>query len=149
MEPRNLKYTSVTCMDAVAVIRPKRRLLGGEETHEFQELVSELNAQNLRCLVIDLAAIDFVNSPGLSALFDAHQRFAKRGARVHLAGLDRRVHNMLAITRLLLVFDVYSTEEAALAGALGESAPRLVLLESAHAEVGSGRPSHAEERLLG
>lgn len=123
MDPQDLMYTSITRMGAVVVLRPTRRLLGGEESDELQQLVRELNTEEVRCLVINLAEADFVNSMGLSVLFDAHQRFAKRGACVHLARLDTRIQHLLSVTKLSLVFDIYPTEEAAIAGAVDKQAP--------------------------
>ena len=117
MDAEHPMYTFVSRKGPHAVVRPMRRLLGDEETCEFQALVCRLDAEQLRALVIDLGELDFVNSPGLSALFDAYQLFAKRGAYVSLARVRTRIEHLLVVTRLDQVFDVYPTVESALASA--------------------------------
>ena len=68
-------------------------------------------------MVVDLGAIDWISSPGIGALVDAHQRFAKRGAHVFLARVDKRIHNLLIITKLALVFETFhNVEDAIVAG---------------------------------
>jgi len=121
MEKKRPKHTSVRVAEQFAVIRPERRLVGDTETDEFREIVQQLNEQKLRFLVVDLGSIDWVSSPGLGALVDAHQRFAKRGAHVLLARVDKRIDNLLIITKLSLVFDTYPSEQAAIAA--GEALP--------------------------
>lgn len=114
MDKKRPKYTTVQTGENFAVVRPERPLLGDDETDEFSEIVKQLNTEGLAYLVVDLGVIDWMSSPGLGALIDAHQRFAKRGARAVLARVDKRIHNLLIITRLAMVFDVYPTVEAAL-----------------------------------
>jgi anti-anti-sigma factor len=104
--------------DNFAVIRPENRLVGDKETDEFQAVVKQLNEDGLAYMVVDLGSIDWISSPGIGALVDAHQRFAKRGAHVLLARVDKRIHNLLIITKLSLVFDTFaSVDEALEAGA--------------------------------
>ena len=118
-----LKHTSVSRTETVAVITPRKRLVGDEETDELVEVVNALDAEGVRCLVVDLGEIDFMTTPGISALVHAHVKFAKRGAHVHLARLDKRIHNLLVITKLALVLDVFASVDAAIAGAVGKQAP--------------------------
>jgi len=117
VEKKQPKYTMVRVGETFAVVRPERQLVGDKETDEFQEIVQQLNTNLLNFIVVDLGAIDWVSSPGIGALVDAHQRFAKRGAHVLLARVDKRIHNLLIITKLALVFETFhSVEEAIAAG---------------------------------
>ena len=87
-------FNTVVRMDAIAVLRPHRRLLGDDETEEFRDLARNLNDEGVSCLVVSLADVDWVNSAGLGAVVDAYQRFAKRGAHVHvnLVLLHQKAH---------------------------------------------------------
>ena len=114
MDKQRPKYTTVRVGEGFAVVRPDNRLVGDKETDEFQAIVKQLNEEQLGFVVVDLGAIDWISSPGIGALVDAHQRFAKRGAHVLLARVDKRINNLLIITKLSLVFDVFATVEAAL-----------------------------------
>lgn len=115
MEKLRPKYNSVRVAEDFAVVRPERRMVGDVETDEFLAIVKQLNDEGRKFLVVDLGEIDWVSSPGLGALVDAHQRFAKRGAHVLLARVDKRIHNLLIITKLSLVFETFPTEAAAVA----------------------------------
>jgi anti-anti-sigma factor len=114
MDKQRTKYTSVKVGENFAVVRPENRLVGDKETDEFQAVVKQLNEDGLAYIVVDLGSIDWISSPGIGALVDAHQRFAKRGAHVLLARVDKRIHNLLIITKLSLVFDTFASVEAAL-----------------------------------
>jgi len=119
MSETHTSSTTVTRQDAIAVMRPHRRLLGGAETEQFRDLARSLNDEGLTCLVVNLADVDWVNSAGLGAVVDAHQRFKKRGAHVHVAAAQPRVVELLRITRLAEILDLYPSEEAAVADARG------------------------------
>jgi len=115
MDKQRPKYTTVRVGENFAVVRPENRLVGDKETDEFQAIVKQLNEQGLAYMVVDLGAIDWISSPGIGALVDAHQRFAKRGAHVLLARVDKRIHNLLIITKLSLIFDTFANVDDALA----------------------------------
>ena len=124
MDKQRPKHNVVRVGDHFAVIRPERPLTGDDETEEFTNIVRQLNDEQRAFLVVDLGAIDWVSSPGIGALVDAHQRFAKRGGHVLLARMDKRIHNLLIITKLSMLFDAFPTVEAALeAGAKLPAAP--------------------------
>jgi anti-anti-sigma factor len=117
MDKHRPKFHSVRSGDGFAVIRPERRLIGDSETDEFLEIVKQLNEEQRNFLVVDLGEIDWVSTPGLTALVAAHKWFASRGAHVLLARVDKRIHNLLIITKLSLIFDAFrSVEEAVTAG---------------------------------
>jgi anti-anti-sigma factor len=117
MDKQRPKYTTVRTAENFAVVRPDHRLVGDKETDEFQAIVKQLNEEQLAFMVVDLGAIDWISSPGIGALVDAHQRFVKRGASVFLARVDKRINNLLIITKLSLVFDVFTTvDDAIVAG---------------------------------
>jgi len=114
MDKQRPKHTSVRVGEGFAVVRPENRLVGDTETDEFQAIAKQLNDQELAFVVVDLGAIDWISSPGIGALVDAHQRFAKRGAHVLLARVDKRIHNLLIITKLSLVFETFHNVEDAI-----------------------------------
>jgi anti-anti-sigma factor len=117
VDKQHPKYTMVRVGENFAVVRPENRLVGDNETDEFTSIVKQLNDQQLGFVVVDLGAIDWISSPGIGALVDAHQRFVKRGAHMFLARVDKRIHNLLIITKLALVFETFANvEDAIVAG---------------------------------
>ena len=144
MNKQRPKYTSVRVGDSFAVIRPEVRLVGDNETDEFTAVVKQLDDQGLALIVVDLGAIDWIATPGISALVDAHKRFTERGGHVLLARLDKRIHNMLIVAKLSLIFDVYATVEDAIQAGQRKSVSAPEGAQSAD-ETGAGNSDAASE----
>jgi hypothetical protein len=51
----------------------------------------------------------------LGVLISAHSSYVRRGGQMKLAAVDHRIQNIFVITKLSMVFDVYPTEELAIA----------------------------------
>jgi anti-sigma B factor antagonist len=99
----------------VTVLTPKGMLLGGKETDELQGKIKELAEAGNRKLLINLGQTTFMNSVSLGVLIAGHSSFAKREAKLKLCAVDKKIQNIFVVTKLSLVFDVYETEEQALA----------------------------------
>lgn len=124
MQENSWRFATVHRLGAIAVLRPHSRLLGDDATEEFRDHARALNEEGVTCLVVNLVDVDWMNSAGLGAVLDAYQRFTKRGAHVHIAAAGPRIMDLLKITRLAQVLDLYPTEEAAIADAQQHVAPR-------------------------
>jgi len=107
----------VKVVDDVVVLTPHGMLLGGDETDEFEDKVRELDKQGNQKLLIDLGRTTFMNSLGLTVLFLAHARYARRGATAKLCGVAHKLHQVFELVRLTRVYEhnIHETAEAALA----------------------------------
>ena len=65
-------------------------------------------------IIVDLSAVEFLDSTGLGALIGAHRRALEKGGRVRLVCTDGPIQRLLNITGLMKSFAVYATLEAAL-----------------------------------
>jgi anti-anti-sigma factor len=106
----------VSTTDDVTVLTPYGMLLGGDETDEFEDTVRDLDKEGSKKLLINLSETTFMNSLGLTVLFLAHARFARRGATVKLCGADRKLLHVFELVRLTRVYDrnIHKTEKEAL-----------------------------------
>ena len=82
-----------------------------------------------RPIILDLAALDFIDSSGLAALVRARRQALQAGCDVLLAAPQQQVLGVLALTRLINVFPVYSGVDEA-AGGRGSSAPTAASLDA-------------------
>ena len=100
----------------VVILDPTGMLLGGKETDELREKITELDSQGNQKLLINLDKVSFMSSMGLSTMFLAQAKYAKRGAVVKLCGADTRIQHIFVIVRLTLVYgdNLCDTEEQAL-----------------------------------
>jgi anti-sigma B factor antagonist len=100
---------------AIAILTPKGYLTGGEETEELERGIKQLGEEGNKHLVINLSETQHLNSTALGVLISAHSNYVRRGGQMKLAAVDKRIENIFVITKLSLVFDVYPTEEQAIA----------------------------------
>lgn len=80
----------------------------------LKDKVSQLLRSGHPNIVIDLAALTHMDSSGLGQMVSCHTTAVGKGA-VKLANLGKRIQDLLVITHLNLVFDVYPSETEAIA----------------------------------
>ena len=100
-------------VDGVSVVTLEGRIVLGEESNTFREKLKSLLAEGKKKIVLNMAGIKYIDSAGLGTLVAAHVSAKTQGASVRLCNLGKKFHEVMQITRLLTVFDVYDTEAAA------------------------------------
>ena len=108
----SLKSRSV---GSIHILSPKGYLTGGDETEELEKAIKTLGNEGNLQLIINLSETQHLNSTALGVLIQAHSSYVRRGGQMKLAAVDKRIENIFVITKLSLVFDVYPTEELAIA----------------------------------
>lgn len=108
---------NVRTVDDVVILTPRGMLLGGKETDELEEKIKELDESGNEKLLINLEKTTFMNTPALSVLFWLHAKYVKRGARVKLCCIDKKIQEIFVLVKLTLVYgdDIHDAEEEALA----------------------------------
>ena len=91
------------------------RLIADQGTCPFCERIDALVATGFRHVVVDLSRITYIDSAGVGALVWKYRTVTGRGGTFSLVRPSSRVRNILAITRLDTVFDIFDSETAALA----------------------------------
>ena len=70
-------------------------------------------------ILLNLASVTHIDSLGLGELISSHITLSNRGGAIKLVHLTERVRDLMTITKLLTVFDVYDNEPDALASFTG------------------------------
>lgn len=86
------------------------------------EIVRRLLPQGHKSIVVNLAGVPSLDSCGLCNLVDAYVAATRRGGSLKLLYLTPPIRKILAVTRLLTIFEVYDSEADAVAS-FGSSAP--------------------------
>jgi anti-sigma B factor antagonist len=102
-------------VDSVSVVTPYGRIAFGEGSNALREKVKSLIGEGKKQIVLDMKNIDYIDSLGLGALVAAHLSANTQGAAMRLCNLGRKFSKLLQLTKLMTVFQVYSTEAAAVA----------------------------------
>jgi anti-sigma B factor antagonist len=97
----------------VAVNGDIRQITGGDVM--LRDKIRSLIQQGTRKLLIDLGHVSSVDSAGLGELVQAYATTKNAGGSLKLLKVTDRLRDLLAITKLVAVFDTYDTEAAAVA----------------------------------
>jgi len=108
-----LKLTKRT-VDGILAIECNGRIVFGEETSLLRDEVKKAIADGVKRIVLNLGQVNYIDSGGLGTLVALHTTAHIAGASVKLANLTKRVGDLLQVTKLLTVFDVYNSEYEAL-----------------------------------
>ena len=100
--------------DGIVVVDCAGRILFGEEAADLRERVKGLLSRGSR-VVLNLAEVTYIDSGGLGTLVALYTTAQNAGASIKLARLTKRVGDLLQVTKLVTVFEVYPSEEEAVA----------------------------------
>jgi anti-sigma B factor antagonist len=109
-----LKFSSRE-VDGVAVLAMDGRIVLGEESNALREKVKALVAEGKKKIVLNMENVTFIDSAGLGTLVASHHSAKSQGTALKLCNLGAKFQEVLQITKLLTVFDVYNTESEAIA----------------------------------
>lgn len=100
---------------SVTVIDMDGRITLGEGSALLRDLIRENLARGHKKIVMNLAGINYIDSSGLGELVSGYRLIKSEGGEVKLLNLNKKVADLLQITKLYTVFDIHNQEEQALA----------------------------------
>jgi len=109
-----LKMTSRE-VDGVTVVALDGRIVLGEESNALREKIKSMVAEGKKKIVLNMDGVTFIDSAGLGTLVAAHHSAKAQGASLRLCHLGTKFQEVLQITKLMTIFDVYNTEAEAVA----------------------------------
>ena len=101
-------------LDDVVILDLTGRITIGEGTLLVRERIEKLLGRGDRKFLLNLADVDYIDSSGLGELVSAFTTVHNQDGILKLLGLTYRVRDLMQITKLLTVFDVYDDETEAL-----------------------------------
>ena len=102
---------------AVLDLKGRIRISGG--TLALHRSIRCLVAEGKTKILLNLSSVTHIDSIGLGELISSHVTLSNRGGEIKLIHLTELVHDLMTITKLLTVFDVYDNEPDALASFKG------------------------------
>jgi anti-sigma B factor antagonist len=97
----------------VVVIDAVGRITLGEGSSTFRDTIRDLAAKGEKKLLLNLAEVSYIDSSGIGELVSAFTTVTNQGAKLKLLGLTKRVRDLLQITKLYTVFEVFEDEATA------------------------------------
>ena len=117
----------------IFVVACAGRVVEGAESAALRQHLEELPPY-ATCIVLDLADVDFIDSSGLGLLVRVAMRLRMLQGDLKLCAVPRRIDQVLTITKLKSVFDMYPSQAEALA-AFSKRPPRPSAHERIHVDV--------------
>ncbi len=102
-------------VDGVTVVAMDGRIVLGEESNALRENLKTLVAEGKKKVVLNMNNITFIDSAGLGTLVAAHHSAKNQSASLRLCHLGTKFQEVLQITKLMTIFEVYNSETEAVA----------------------------------
>jgi anti-sigma B factor antagonist len=102
-------------LDGVTVMSLNGRITLGEGSVQIRDAIRDLIAKGQKRILLDLGEVNYIDSSGLGELVSAYTTVKNQGAALKLLKLTRKVHDLLQLTKLYTVFDIYDDEASAIA----------------------------------
>src|SRR5207237_10890569 len=94
----------------VTVVNVSGRITLGEGNVALREIVRDLAEKGQKRIVLNLADVNYMDSSGLGELVKTHTTLRNQSGQLKLANLNKRLHDLLQMTRLSAVVDIHRTE---------------------------------------
>jgi anti-sigma B factor antagonist len=105
---------SVRQVGDVAVIDAAGRMTLGEGSSDFRDKVRELATSGRKQILLNLADVNYIDSSGIGELVSSFTTISAAGGSLKLLNLTKRVQDLLQITKLYTVFEIFDDEAAAI-----------------------------------
>jgi anti-sigma B factor antagonist len=99
--------------EGVTILDMKGRITVGPEASALRDKISDLIGQGVRNVVLNLQSVDYIDSTGLGAVVMTATSMRKNGGAIKLLNLNRRNVELLVMTKLATVFEIFTDEQDA------------------------------------
>jgi anti-sigma B factor antagonist len=100
--------------DGVLVLNLIGRLALGQGTQLLRQLIDDALLLGKKDIILNLAEVVYVDSSGLGELAASHMRVSKQHGRLKLVRLTPRAQEIMQLTRLHMVMEIFDDEDSAL-----------------------------------
>lgn len=98
----------------VMILDLKGKLTIGDGDELLKDKINSLVQQGHTKLILNLAEVPYIDSGGLGQVVRTYTTVKQHNGSLKLMNVTKRIEDLLAITKLLTVFDVFETEQDAL-----------------------------------
>jgi len=87
----------------------------GEGTMAVRNTVRNILKKDGKKIILNLGNVDYIDSSGIGELVSTYTTVANEGGQLKLMNLTKKIQELLAVTKLMTIFQVYDSEKDALA----------------------------------
>jgi anti-sigma B factor antagonist len=97
-------------IEDVNVVDINGKITLGEGNVILRDTIRNLLARGERKILLNLGDVSYIDSSGIGELVSSFTTTTNQGGQLKLLNLGRKVHDLLQITKLLTVFEVFTSE---------------------------------------
>ncbi|HOC42925.1 MAG TPA: STAS domain-containing protein [Thermoanaerobaculales bacterium] len=97
----------------VRIVELSGKITIGSGDVKIRELIDESLAAGKKNLVLDLAGVSTIDSSGIGEMVACYTTVTKKGGHLKLLRLSPKINDILQVTQLITVFDVFDNEDEA------------------------------------
>jgi anti-sigma B factor antagonist len=86
------------------------KILIGEGDDALRDAVIKLVEAGKKKILLNLADVPYVDSAGLGEIVRCYTTVSRKGGKLKLINLTKKIQDLLSITKLLTVFETYDSE---------------------------------------
>ena len=101
-------------VNEVTILDLKGKITLGEGDEALKDKINSLIHQNRKRILLNLEGVPYIDSAGLGEIVRTYTTVSRQGGKLKLLNLTKRIQDLLAITKLLTVFDTYDSEPEAI-----------------------------------
>jgi anti-sigma B factor antagonist len=98
----------------VTILDMSGKITIGEGSVALRTAIRRLLEEGKKRILLNLAGVTYIDSSGIGELVSSYTAINKEGGQLKLLNLTQKLQDLLTITKLLTVFDVYESESEAL-----------------------------------
>ena len=98
---------------SVIILDAKGKLTLGDGDVLLKDKIHSLVQQGHKHVVLNLGDVPYVDSAGIGEIVGSYTTLSRVGGTLRLLNLTKRIHDLLAITKLLTVFETFTSEDEA------------------------------------
>lgn len=102
-------------VNGVIIVDLSGQITLGEASAALRDEVRDQANHGFKNILLNLGEVTYIDSAGLGELTAAYTSVKNRGGQLKLLNLTKRVHDLMQITKLYTVFDVYDDEKSGVA----------------------------------
>ena len=101
-------------VDGVMVLDLSGRITLGEGSVTLRDAIHDALGKGSKKILLNLGDISYIDSSGIGELVSAFTSVKNAGGDLKLLNLTKKVHDLLQITKLYTVFDIWDSETSAI-----------------------------------
>jgi anti-sigma B factor antagonist len=101
-------------MEGILILDLNGRIVAGPDAADLRRAVSSLIERGTKNMILNLKEVDYIDSTGLGSLVIVHSSCEKASGAMRLLNVPKRSAELMVLTKLSTVFEIFNEEQAAI-----------------------------------